>query len=226
LFLLHKKTKMPYTRIIKTIEVTVSKIFPAGVGWQLASSIVDSAPDSLEFALSTGTGEAVAVGCGHIMYNKLFKNDIVPKENLQTGVMLSTAAFCSGCSWQPIVNTLQGADIPFLGVQLGTSIGCGFAFLVGIRMVRSLVDSEYITQTPLTQDIQLAASIGGATGCFVGTDLSYLPAQNLTASIIGIGEMDGIGLACAKAGLSTSMGFGGVQTFQNLRTPPGYSWCD
>jgi hypothetical protein len=47
-----------YDRFVVTAEVTVSKIFPAGFGWQTSSIIASEsfgfAPDSLNFALSTG----------------------------------------------------------------------------------------------------------------------------------------------------------------------------
>jgi hypothetical protein len=57
-----KKTKaeggLLYDRFVVTAEVTVSKIFPAGFGWQtssiIASESFDFAPDTMNFALSTG----------------------------------------------------------------------------------------------------------------------------------------------------------------------------
>lgn len=211
-------------RFIKTFEVTVSKIFPAGVGWQLASSVVDFAPSSVEFALATGTGDAIGVGIGHLAYNAIMKQDTVSRtESLQTGGLLVSAAFLSGSSWQPIVNILQTTELPLPIVAPLTSLGCGLAFLTGLRLVRGTVKTEYITEVPLRHDIQLSASIGGATGCFVGTDLYY---QNFLSPIIGINENDPLGLACARAGLSTSLGFSTAQTIQNLRTPNGESWTD
>ena len=47
-----------YDRFVLTAEVTVSKIFPAGFGWQTSSIIASEsfgfAPDTLNFALTTG----------------------------------------------------------------------------------------------------------------------------------------------------------------------------
>ena len=54
-----------------TAEVTVSKIMPAGFGWQSASLLASSmgyASDSTSFALTTGAGDAVGVLAGHCLY--------------------------------------------------------------------------------------------------------------------------------------------------------------
>ena len=54
-----------------TLEVTVSKIFPAGAGWQAASLYADKlgfAADSASFALTTGVGDGIAVAAGHTGY--------------------------------------------------------------------------------------------------------------------------------------------------------------
>ena len=48
-------------------QVTVSKIFPAGAGWQAASIVADAAghqADSLAFAAYTGVGDGIAVAAG------------------------------------------------------------------------------------------------------------------------------------------------------------------
>ena len=49
-------------RFVITAEVTVSKIFPAGFGWQSASVVADGMgmeADTLNFALTTGAGDAI-----------------------------------------------------------------------------------------------------------------------------------------------------------------------
>ena len=54
-----------------TLEVTISKIFPAGAGWQAASLYADKlgfAADSASFALTTGVGDGIAVAAGHTGY--------------------------------------------------------------------------------------------------------------------------------------------------------------
>ena len=59
-------------RFIVTAEVTVSKIFPAGFGWQTASIIAENnlgyAPDTMAFAATTGFGDGVGVLLGHSLY--------------------------------------------------------------------------------------------------------------------------------------------------------------
>lgn len=54
------------------------------------------------------------------------------------GVWLGTAAVCSGFAWQPLVNLWQGLEVPFNTVFAGTWVGCGLAFLGGLRIGRMI----------------------------------------------------------------------------------------
>ena len=81
--------------------------------------------DTLNFALTTGFGDALGVLGGHTAYYALKKAakvdaSIDMKREVHTGILLGAAAFCSGTAWQPIVNALQGAELPFGGVFWGT----------------------------------------------------------------------------------------------------------
>lgn len=115
-------------RFIITAEVTISKIFPAGFGWQSSSVVAGDLgfeADTLNFALTTGFGDALGVLGGHTAYYALKKAakvdaSIDMKREVHTGILLGAAAFCSGTAWQPIVNALQGAELPFGGVFWGT----------------------------------------------------------------------------------------------------------
>ena len=63
---------MMLKRYLKTGEVVISKLFPAGCGWQAASIYAESLqylPTSIPFFLTVGLGEGLAVGIGHIAYN-------------------------------------------------------------------------------------------------------------------------------------------------------------
>ena len=56
-------------RLATSVEVTASKIFPAGAGWQLASIVADSAgfaPTSLAFFAAVGLGDCTGVFLGHL----------------------------------------------------------------------------------------------------------------------------------------------------------------
>lgn len=226
-------------RFIVTAEVTVSKIFPAGFCWQLSSILANNhlgyASDSLNFALTTGLGDALGVFGGHCMYyfgKKTFVNpDIHMKHEIHTGILLGTAAFCSGTAWQPIVNILQGANCTFTQVLIGTWIGCGTAFYIGMRTARTLLSGtfQYIHEPTYYNshtDISLSIAIGSATGFFVGTDAAYLPNENFLINIVGIqsGTPDFIG--CAIAGSSTSLGFMTTQSMFNIAYPRGKLWND
>lgn len=226
-------------RFISTAEVAVSKIFPAGFGWQTASIVAENnfgfAADSLNFALTTGAGDAIGVLGGHCAYygakKALVDSEINMTSELQTGILLGSAAFCSGTAWQPLVDALQGANLSFAGVFAGTWVGCGLAFYGGLRAGRTILSGplSYIqepTYENSKNDASLSVVIGGATGFFVGTDAAYLPDQNFLINIVGIqdGTPDLVG--CAIAGSSTSLGFITSQSAFNLMYPAGKCWND
>mmetsp|Transcript_24125 Transcript_24125/g.39389 ORF Transcript_24125/g.39389 Transcript_24125/m.39389 type:complete len:303 (+) Transcript_24125:105-1013(+) len=222
-----------------TAEVTISKIFPAGFGWQTASIIAENnfgyAPDTMSFAMTTGLGDAIGVLGGHCLFygakKALVDKSINMESEFQTGVLLGSAAFCSGTAWQPLVDALQGANLSFMGVFAGTWVGCGMAFYAGLRAGRTIL-SGYMTHInePTYEnskaDASLSCVIGGATGFFVGTDAAYLPDQNFLINVVGIpdGTPDLVG--CAIAGSSTSLGFLTSQSVFNVIYPTGKCWND
>merc|ERR1711988_253157 len=62
------------SRFVGMFEVAVSKIFPAGCGWQGASVIADGwgyQATELPFFLITGAGDGLAVCAGHTAYMAL-----------------------------------------------------------------------------------------------------------------------------------------------------------
>jgi hypothetical protein len=133
--------------------------------------------------------------------------------------------------WQPLVNTLQGAEFGFHSVLVGTWMGCGVAFDYGLRMARTLLHPQLpAIAAPSFEnsqtDVALSISIGGATGFFVGTDVSYLPDQNFLKGIVGITESTPDLIGCAIAGTSTSLGFASSRTFLNVAYPRGKCWND
>uniref|UniRef100_A0A7S2YG15 Uncharacterized protein n=1 Tax=Entomoneis paludosa TaxID=265537 RepID=A0A7S2YG15_9STRA len=225
-------------RFTVTAEVTVSKIFPAGFGWQTASVVADGLgyeADTLNFALTTGLGDAIGVLGGHCAYyaakKTMYDSSIDMTKELHTGILLGSAAFCSGGVWQPLVNILQGANLPFNQVFAGTWVGCGMAFYLGLRVGRTILSGplEHIeepTYDNQKNDVSLSTAIGGATAFFVGTDAAYLPAQNWLIGAVGIqdGTPDLVGSAIA--GTSTSMGFVAAQSTLNAVYPAGKCWND
>jgi len=227
-------------RFVVTAEVTVSKIFPAGLGWQSASLWADHtmgyASDSASFALTTGLGDALGVLAGHCLYYTLKKSTGVdPHINLtrewHTGVLLGSAAFMSGTAWQPLVNALQGANLTFASVLAGTWVGCGVAFYTGLRVARTVLSARLPHIAPPTYensqtDAALSVAIGGATGCFVGTDAAYLPEQNFLLGAVGILDTTPDVTGCLLAGTSTSLGFCAAQSTLNMVYPAGKCWND
>lgn len=236
----HKSSPDYVKRFTATAEVLVSKIFPAGFGWQSSSILAQEtfhfSPDSLSFALTTGTGDALGVLLGHMGYYTI-KKAITSDPNIElnkerdTGILLASAAFCSGSLWQPLVNFLQASDLSFQAVFSGTWIGCGTAFYVGLRagrtfLPRILPNVEEPTYENSKNDASLSIAIGGATGFFVGTDVAYLPNQNFLIDVVGIQAGTPAITSCAIAGTSTTLGFGVAQTGLNIAHPRGKCWND
>lgn len=234
-------SKPSYVRRFRvTTEVIVSKIFPAGFGWQTGSILADEsfgfAPDSVSFALTTGAGDAIGVFLGHCGYYAIKKSitgnpKILMTRERDTGILLASAAFCSGSIWQPLVNALQSAELSFQGVFAGTWIGCASAFYMGLRAARTVLPRflEYVEEPTYDNsktDAALSISIGGATGFFVGTDVGYLPHQNFLIDVVGITEGTSKLGGCVIAGSSTSLGFAASQSVLNLSYPKDKCWND
>lgn len=238
-------------RLVTTVEVCVSKIIPAGAGWQggalIAGQMGYTATDTGLF-LMAGLGDAVGVGFGHFLYYAA-KNALGSKQDLKaqfhTSILLSTACIFSGTAWQPIVNFLHDtAHVGFDGTMIGVVSGCSLMFFTGLRFGR-LLWSPMLSGVagPSYQNLKadglLSFAVGGATGAFVGTDISFeVPAsgaeagssavvdQNWLRPVVGIEESYGELQQMATAGASTGLGFMVTQTGQNLVVPAGKNWVD
>jgi len=223
-------------RLQVTAEVLVSKIFPAGFGWQYASGIAESmgfAANDLGFFAMTGFGDLCGVFLGHSIFyaaKSLVSPDVKMSNELCTGWFLASAAFCSGFAWQPTVNLLQAASLPWIGVAGGTWVVCGAAFYGGLRLGRVGYGSLGMVDGPsydnVKTDASLSVAIGGATGAFVGTDAAYLPLENPLVNVVGITEADSVLAGCAKAGSSTFIGFAAAQAPQVALYPASKNWTD
>lgn len=233
-------------RLITTFEVVVSKIFPAGFGWQGASVIADNlghGADSLPFFLMTGTGDALGVMIGHNVYYAIKKatvdSNIDMPTQVNTSILLGTAAFHAGTAWQPIVSTLHDQmGCTFNQTMGGTFVGCGFMFFVGLRIARGLFGGrlkgiETASYANLKADAGLSVSIGGATGCFVGTDVSFISEansitidQNWLRPFVGVEDSTTDIVGMVSAGTSTALGFTAVQMAQNAVVPAEKCWVD
>jgi len=222
-----------------TAEVIVSKIFPAGFAWQGASIIADNcgmAADSVSFALTTGIGDGLGVLTGHTVFMAVKKavtgNDNIDLSvELQTGILLGSAAFCSGTMWQPIVNALSATGYGFNTAVTGTTLVCGLAFFGGLRLGRGVYPQlgmsgvEAASYSNLKTDAALSLAVGGATGAFVGTDIGF-GAQNWLRPVVGIEESMGELAGMVTAGSSTALGFAAFQGVQNVSVPRGKNWVD
>lgn len=227
------------TRFQATTEVMVSKIFPAGFAWQGTSILAENcgmSAESLNFALTTGVGDAIGVFTGHTLFMMIKKAvtgnaGIDMETERQTGILLGSAAFCSGTAWQPVVNALTVTGSSFNMAATGTAIACGFAFFGGLRLARAIYPHMGLTRVEqpsysnLKSDATLSLSIGGATGAFVGTDVTFGD-QNWLRPVVGIEDSAGTLTGMATAGGSTALGFAAFQGLQNVSFLRGKSWVD
>jgi len=229
------KEEAPSTpRFQTTLEVIVSKIFPAGFGWQAASLVAGSAgmeADTASFALTTGAGDFAGVLIGHggysILKSAMGKSDDL-KGDLVAGLWLATAAFCSGTAWQPTVNFLHdAAGCNFAQTVVGCGAVTGFCFFGGLRIGRILFAPLGLPQSNyanLCDDALLSVSIGAATGTFVGTDVTF--ADNVIRPFFGVEDSMTDVQGMVRAGMSTSTGFLFMQSMQNVTLPKHANWLD
>lgn len=219
------------SRFALTFEVIVSKIFPAGFCWQASSLVAEGsmglAADSVGFALVTGFGDACGVFAGHSLY-KLAQGNMNPEVKMQNEIQvagwLASAAFLSGTGWQPIVNMCAASGLAFNGAAAVTTIGCAGLFFTGLRLGRNVWAVGKGNSENFAKDAQLGISIGGATGAFVGTDVSF--AGNWLRPVVGVEECTSDLMGMVKAGSSTGLGFGAFQSVQNVSFPKGSNWTD
>eukprot|EP01090_Pellita_catalonica_P008974 TRINITY_DN20027_c0_g1_i1.p1 TRINITY_DN20027_c0_g1~~TRINITY_DN20027_c0_g1_i1.p1 ORF type:complete len:254 (-),score=36.47 TRINITY_DN20027_c0_g1_i1:613-1374(-) len=223
-------------RTLKALEISFSKLLPAGFCWQAAAYVAGAVglkSTGLSFALATGFGDLLGVATGHYIWqvakkpiatycNATFKTNMtIPDltKEAHIGGWLGSAAFLSGTAWQPTLNALQSMDLGMPACFLGVGAVCGAAFFTGLRVGRRFYPSflpgvERGTKENLVADIGLSASIGGATGTFVGTDTSFV--FNPLQKLFGVHDNTPELVGCLKAGSSTLSGFFTFQTAQNL----------
>jgi hypothetical protein len=225
-------------RIYVTAEVAVSKIFPAGYGWQTAATAAENSglgATDMSFFLATGLGDGFAVFAGHTLY-MMGKKAVTGDDSTQitteaqTGILLGSAAFCSGSVWQPTVNALQAADWQFENALLATGVVAAFAFFTGLRLSRVVYGNIFEgvdagNYSNLKADASLSVAVGGAAGCFLGTDISY-EAANWLRPVVGIENGMSTATAAMVAGSSTALGFTAIQMGENLVYPKDKCWVD
>ena len=227
-------------RLLSSVEVSVSKIFWAGAGWQAASLLATNlgfASNSLGFYLTVGAGDLSGVFLGHTAYyalKKAYMSDpsIDLRREAQTASLLGGAAFFSGFTWQIAVDSARAlSGGAFDPTMIGAGVACAAAFFAGMRVMRQLLSRplpavEAANYPNLKSDAQLSVAIGGAAAAFVGTDASFGAEANWLLPLVGISPeasaLAGVGLA----GLSTSLGFMAVQAGMAAVMPRRRCWID
>jgi len=211
--------------MILTGEITISKLFPGGFGWQTGSVVAVNLgyrASDVPFWLLTGVGDFFGVFLGHMVFMAIKKSILPSKKTMfdefGVGMWLGSAAFCSGTLWQPTVSLLSGYGLAFPSVALLTSGVCAAAFLGGLRAGRRVYTKlgiERAHSRNLSEDFGLSVAIGGAAGMFVGTDVTII--NNPFLTFVGVYDYMTPFQGCIKAGTSTAVGFAAFHTIQNTR---------
>jgi hypothetical protein len=226
-------------RLASSAEVAISKIFPAGAGWQTASLVAGNnfgfACDSLAFFASVGLGDLLGVFIGHTLFQLLKKKMAGDKtvqmtQQVQVAALLGGAAFFSGSMWQLALNAMLKLELGFNGTFLGVGVACTWAFFAGLRVWRRLLSPimgavQKKNYPNLKSDVQLSIAIGAATAFFVGTDISF-GAANWLAGIVGITASMSDLVGVCIAGISTSLGFMAAQLVMAVMLPADKCWID
>lgn len=191
--------------------------------------------DSLGFFMATGAGDFAGVFIGHTLFytakRALVDKSIDMAQEAQAAVLLASAAFGSGFVWQLALNNFQAVSLPFTACALGTGAVCGATFYGGLRLGRQVFPKlglnhiEGPTYKNLRDDAALSTAIGGATGMFVGTDVSFA-ADNFLRGFVGIEDTASTLTGMAIAGKSTAAGYMAVQGAMNVFLPTGRNWLD
>jgi hypothetical protein len=209
------------SRNLKTTEVVVSKIFPAGCGWQYGSITATQQyciPSDIQFALMCGGYEGLAVGMGHWTYmvgkKIVYDEEVDMRLETYKSLQFGTASMMSGIVWQPTVDFLRHDG--FYMAATGTGLTCSVFFFGGLTLSKYLTcnkTNQVINIENTVKDALLSLSIGGATAMFVATDpLIY---GNILKNIYGIGDTLDYN-SIYMAGFSTASGFIGIQFIQNF----------
>ena len=236
LLILYNMLRKIIQRNIKTTEIIISKIFPAGCGWQYGSIVATHnyyIPSDISFMLTCGIYQGMAVGVGHWLYMMTKKNTTdyihhtIRPENpidmtLETykAIQFGTASVVTGTVWQPTVDLLRYDG--FYTTAIGTGITCGAFFFTGLTLSKYICrpkTNQIINRGTIAKDALLSISIGGANAMSVATD--PIIHGNILTPIYGIGDMLAYN-SIYIAGFSTASGFMVIQFIQNFKP----NWID
>merc|ERR1711998_311871 len=133
-------------------------------------------------------------------------------------------------TWQIALDTTQAVGLGFTASLASVGMACTLAFYLGLRLMRRALSPIMKAVEPnnyanLKADYGLSCAVGGATGFFVGTDVTF-GASNWLINVVGIKEGVAAIAGMCLAGLSTSLGFMATQFIQALFRPKGKCWID
>jgi len=224
------------SRMVATVFSMSSKLYWGGFLWAFFGVACGAGDHTTEFYLMTGLGDCCGVLVGNAFYSaarRIKALDHTEKtfalfiEDMEGGLLLASAAFCSGTIWQMAVNI--SISSPFLVCCTVTMALCSAGFFVGCCVFRYLYSACGLRLlaskggSTVFKDFQIAVSVGGGSFGFVFT---VETTGNFLRGLFGYNSETPIFLASAKAGLSVGLGFLIVQMIQNLLVPEGEAWTD
>jgi len=180
----------------------------------------------------TGTGDFVGVALGHTLFYNTVGRLYLPVNGvaeLQTGILLGSAAWMTGFVWQPIVNLCHDLHMSFTPAMVTVGLIGGLWFYVGLRFFREFYGRacgwDGINHSVgMLSDFQLSLVIACADAAFVGTDVGF--AGNWLAPIVGVVETDTMMQGMCKAGTSTFLGYTAGQMAENFTIGKKKLWLD
>eukprot|EP00041_Stephanoeca_diplocostata_P003943 m.39541 g.39541 ORF g.39541 m.39541 type:complete len:320 (-) comp14728_c0_seq1:244-1203(-) len=230
-------------RLAISLLVACTKMFPCGFGWQLLGFAAPSSFSEMEFACLTGAGDAIGVFCGNLLQSvilracthsaghkeyqerrrtKLFGSFFLMAA-LCDSIILAIGGFCSGTTWQPMVNTVSSTIESFTIGALVVGLACGTAFFVGVSL-SEFCTSEIMTKQTVFRNVTLSVAVCGGAAFFVGTDAAYK--GNWLVNVVGERKGETIPYEAVKAGWSTVLGYLAFQLVMLLVVPMGWLWTE
>jgi len=166
------------------------QVFLSGLFWQLGGFLAQDglhlADTNAWFSLCTGLGDGLGVFIGTMVFDALvyalFRIGGLGRDSLVGALVLVCGGVCSGTAWQPMLNAVSDAGMPFISGACAVGSVCGLFFWVGVsagELVRVQAGEgsprskrrEFLRALYFAATLSLA--IAGAAACFVGTDTKY-----------------------------------------------------
>lgn len=167
-----------------------TQVFLSGFFWQLGGFLAQDglhlANTNAWYSLCTGIGDGLGVFIGTVIFDALvyalFGIGGLGRDSFANALVLVCGGVCSGAAWQPMLNAVSDAGMPFVQGACVVGSACGLFFWAGVS-AGELVKMQTGEGSPRSKrreyrrelyfSATLSLAIAGAAACFVGTDAKY-----------------------------------------------------